>query len=96
MIDPTTTESKLLLCLFERGDRVINRGQLLENVWYYREMGVTRTVDTHVPLAVITRIGAFGTSIQAIQCDLFNNMGVTYSKHTILLYGTNTALLRIV
>lgn len=47
-VELTPIEFKLLLCLYERGDRVQARSSLLDDVWGMSGDLTTRTVDTHV------------------------------------------------
>ena len=47
-VDLTTTEFKLLATLLERRGRIQTRESLLADVWGYRNLIDTRTVDTHV------------------------------------------------
>ena len=44
----TATEFSLLAYLMRQGDRVVPREELLREVWGYREVVATRTVDVHV------------------------------------------------
>lgn len=46
--DLTATEFKLLAELIHNEGKVLNRDQLLNNVWGYQFSGYSRTVDTHV------------------------------------------------
>ena len=47
-IDLTPTEFKLLLLLIERVGNAQNRGDLLREVWGYRDTANSRTLDTHM------------------------------------------------
>jgi len=47
-VDLTSTEFKLLSTLLERRGRIQSRETLLADVWGYRNLIDTRTVDTHV------------------------------------------------
>jgi len=47
-LDLTITEFKLLTVLTQRRGRVQSREQLLQDVWEYKTMIDTRTVDTHM------------------------------------------------
>jgi DNA-binding response OmpR family regulator len=40
-------EYELLLCLAREPDRVFTKAQLLQDVWQYRTVGRTRTLDSH-------------------------------------------------
>lgn len=44
----TATEFSLLAYLMRQGDRVVPREELLREVWGYRELVATRTVDVHI------------------------------------------------
>ncbi|SMP63849.1 response regulator [Desulfonatronum lacustre] len=46
--DLTATEFKLLAELIHNEGKVLNRDQLLNNVWGYQFSGYSRTVDTHI------------------------------------------------
>lgn len=46
--DLTATEFKLLSELVHNEGKVLNRDQLLNNVWGYQFSGYSRTVDTHI------------------------------------------------
>ena len=47
-LDLTTTEFKLLAALVEHRGRTLSRETLLQDVWGYKNVIDTRTVDTHV------------------------------------------------
>ena len=47
-LDLTTTEFKLLVALVEHRGRTLSREILLQDVWGYKNVIDTRTVDTHV------------------------------------------------
>ena len=47
-LDLTTTEFKLLAALVEHRGRTLSREILLQDVWGYKNVIDTRTVDTHV------------------------------------------------
>ena len=53
----TATEFDLLAYLMARPGRVIERWELLENVWGYAEALGTRTVDVHVA-QIRTKLGS--------------------------------------
>lgn len=47
-LDLTALEFKLFAALFEKRGRVLDRETLLRDVWGYRNLANSRTVDTHV------------------------------------------------
>ncbi len=47
-VDLTTTEFKLICLLIERRGKSLSRDTLLQDVWGYRNLIDTRTVDTHI------------------------------------------------
>lgn len=62
----TGMEFKLLLTLAERRDRVMERGQLLADVWRVKSSNATRTVDTHVK-RLRDKLGTAGHIIQTVR-----------------------------
>lgn len=47
-VELTSTEFKLLVHLVERNGKVLDRADLLRNVWGYSELVQSRTLDTHM------------------------------------------------
>ena len=65
-IELTSTEFKLLLYLAEHRGRVMQREQLLQDVWGYNFVGDTRTVDTHVT-RLRNKLGDAGEMIKTVR-----------------------------
>lgn len=65
-IELTSTEFKLLLYLAEHQGRVMQREQLLQDVWGYNFVGDTRTVDTHVT-RLRNKLGDAGEMIKTVR-----------------------------
>jgi two-component system phosphate regulon response regulator PhoB len=65
-IELTSTEFKLLLYLAERRGRVVDRDQLLQDVWSYNDVGDTRTVDTHIT-RLRSKLGPQGEQIKTVR-----------------------------
>lgn len=65
-LDLTTTEYKMLGLLLERRGRTLSRDQLLHEVWGYKNVIDTRTVDTHMR-RVREKLGNYSKSIQTIR-----------------------------
>jgi two-component system, OmpR family, phosphate regulon response regulator PhoB len=65
-IELTSTEYKLLLYLAEHSGRVMQREQLLQDVWGYNFVGDTRTVDTHVT-RLRNKLGDAGEMIKTVR-----------------------------
>ena len=62
----TATEFKLLHALAARPDRVLSRGQLLQEVWDMPPDMNTRTVDTHVK-RLREKLGAASTHLETVR-----------------------------
>ncbi len=65
-VELTSTEFKLLHYLAQRPGRVLGRELLLQNVWGYRYVGDTRTVDTHIT-RLRGKLGAAGEMIKTVR-----------------------------
>ncbi|MCP4849072.1 MAG: response regulator transcription factor [Verrucomicrobiaceae bacterium] len=65
-IDLTPTEFKLLLLLIEREGQPQNRGDILREVWGYRDTTQSRTLDTHMK-RLRTKIGNSSSCIVTIR-----------------------------
>ncbi len=65
-IELTSTEFKLLLYLAEHRGRVMQREQLLQDVWGYNFVGDTRTVDTHMT-RLRNKLGDAGEMIRTVR-----------------------------
>ncbi len=65
-VELTSTEFKLLLYLAEHPGRVMQREQLLQDVWGYNFVGDTRTVDTHVT-RLRNKLGDAGDMIKTVR-----------------------------
>ena len=76
-VDLTATEFDLLAYLLARPGRVIERGELLAEIWGYPESVGTRTVDVHVAqlrsklgqASPIRTVRGVGYSAQAPESD---------------------------
>ena len=62
----TLKEFDLLLMLAENQGRVLTREQLLDSIWGYDYLGVTRTVDVHIRY-LRRKLGAAGWHIETIR-----------------------------
>lgn len=65
-IDLTPTEFKLLLLMVEREDTPQERGDLLREVWGYRDTANTRTLDTHIK-RLREKIGEYASFIETVR-----------------------------
>ena len=65
-IDLTPTEFKLLLLLIEREGRPQERGDILREVWGYRDTTQSRTLDTHMK-RLRTKIGKRSSCIETVR-----------------------------
>ncbi len=65
-VDLTPTEFKLLLLMVEREGQPQERGDLLREVWGYRDTANTRTLDTHVK-RLREKIGAQASCIETVR-----------------------------
>jgi two-component system phosphate regulon response regulator PhoB len=80
-VELTALEFKLLLCLWDRGNRVQSRGTLLNDVWGIEADVTTRTVDTHVK-RLREKLGAAGNYIETVR-------GVGYRFAEVSVEGAN-------
>ena len=62
----TNKEFKLLCLLVESKGNVLNRDQLLTNIWGYDFDGETRTVDVHVR-TLRQKLGKSGEKIETVR-----------------------------
>jgi len=65
-IDLTPTEFKLLLLLIEREGHPQERGDILREVWGYRDTAQSRTLDTHMK-RLRTKIGKLSSCIETVR-----------------------------
>jgi len=65
-LDLTTTEYKMLALLLERRGRTMSRDQMLQEIWGYKNVIDTRTVDTHMR-RVREKLGEHADAIQTIR-----------------------------
>ncbi|HEV8321748.1 MAG TPA: response regulator [Myxococcota bacterium] len=65
-VELTALEFKLLVGLYERGNRVQTRSTLLDDVWGIEADITTRTVDTHVK-RLRDKLGAAGAYIETVR-----------------------------
>jgi len=65
-LDLTTTEYKMLALLLERRGRTMSRDQMLHEIWGYKNVIDTRTVDTHMR-RVREKLGEHSDAIQTIR-----------------------------
>ena len=66
VINLTSTEFKLLLCLTEAPGLVKERAELLQKVWGYNDLIQTRTLDTHIK-RLREKLGAHGRRIETVR-----------------------------
>ncbi len=62
----TATEFKLLTELIHHEGKVLNRDQLLNNVWGYQFSGYSRTVDTHIR-RLRSKLGPYADWVETIR-----------------------------
>lgn len=62
----TATEFKLLMELIHHEGKVLNRDQLLNNVWSYQYSGYSRTVDTHIR-RLRSKLGPYAEWVETIR-----------------------------
>jgi two-component system phosphate regulon response regulator PhoB len=62
----TVTEFKLLMELIRHEGKVLNRDQLLNNVWGYQFSGYSRTVDTHIR-RLRSKLGPYAEWVETIR-----------------------------
>ncbi len=65
-VDLTPTEFKLLLLLIEREGHPQERGDILREVWGYRDTAQSRTLDTHMK-RLRTKIGKQSSCIETVR-----------------------------
>lgn len=65
-VDLTATEFKLLTELVHNEGKVLNRDQLLNNVWGYQFSGYSRTVDTHIR-RLRSKLGPYAEWVETIR-----------------------------
>ncbi|MCB1235953.1 MAG: response regulator transcription factor [Verrucomicrobiae bacterium] len=65
-VDLTATEFRLLLVLIEAPGIVVERGDLLRNVWGYSDLIQTRTLDTHIK-RLREKLGEHGGQIETVR-----------------------------
>ena len=73
-LDLTSIEFKLLAMLMENQGRPLDRETLLRDVWGYRSMLDTRTVDTHVR-RLRNKLGEFAGSIETVRGEGYRLRG---------------------
>ena len=62
----TNKEFKLLCLLVESKGNVLNRDQLLTNIWGYDFAGETRTIDVHIR-SLRSKLGKSGNIIETVR-----------------------------
>jgi two-component system phosphate regulon response regulator PhoB len=65
-VDLTPTEFKLLVLMVEREGQPQERGDLLREVWGYRDSANTRTLDTHVK-RLREKLGRHASCIETVR-----------------------------
>jgi DNA-binding response OmpR family regulator len=66
VMELTATEFKLLSELVHNEGKVLNRDQLLNNVWGYQFSGYSRTVDTHIR-RLRSKLGPYAEWVETIR-----------------------------
>jgi two-component system phosphate regulon response regulator PhoB len=65
-VELTALEFRLLLTLHDRGNRVLSREKLLDDVWGIEADITTRTVDTHVK-RLREKLGTAGRYVETVR-----------------------------